>query len=112
MRADQRIEGRLELTMNTENVSCVAQCSASTGIQEQNVVQDHAPRVYAVKICAIRKLPPRPVYNMEVETHHNFAVNGGLIVHNCIDAVRYATERIWKRPGNGMRQVYHSPFGG
>jgi PBSX family phage terminase large subunit len=30
-----------------------------------------------------------PVYNMEVADNHNFAVNGGLIVHNCMDAMRY-----------------------
>lgn len=29
------------------------------------------------------------VYNMEVEENHNFAVNGGLIVHNCMDNIRY-----------------------
>ena len=29
------------------------------------------------------------VYNLEVEEFHNFAINGGLIVHNC-DSVRYA----------------------
>lgn len=29
------------------------------------------------------------VYNMEVEDNHNFAVADGLIVHNCMDAVRY-----------------------
>ena len=29
------------------------------------------------------------VYNMEVEDNHNFAVNGGLIVHNCMDSLRY-----------------------
>lgn len=29
------------------------------------------------------------VYNMEVEDNHNFAVNGGLIVHNCMDSIRY-----------------------
>ena len=29
------------------------------------------------------------VYNMEVEDTHCFAVNGGLIVHNCMDATRY-----------------------
>jgi len=29
------------------------------------------------------------VYNMEVEDNHNFAVNGGLIVHNCMDNIRY-----------------------
>ena len=29
------------------------------------------------------------VYNMEVEDNHNFAVNGGIIVHNCMDSTRY-----------------------
>lgn len=29
------------------------------------------------------------MYNMEVEDVHNFAVNGGIIVHNCMDSVRY-----------------------
>ena len=29
------------------------------------------------------------VYNMEVADNHNFAVNGGLIVHNCMDSCRY-----------------------
>lgn len=27
---------------------------------------------------------------MEVKDHHNFSVNGGLIVHNSIDMARYA----------------------
>lgn len=26
---------------------------------------------------------------MEVDKYHNFAVNGGLIVHNCMDCLRY-----------------------
>jgi len=29
---------------------------------------------------------------MHVKDHHNFSVNGGLIVHNSIDDVRYALE--------------------
>jgi hypothetical protein len=29
---------------------------------------------------------------MEVKDHHNFSVNGGLIVHNSIDAARYGLE--------------------
>ncbi|MFM9414393.1 hypothetical protein ACKQTC_08435 [Peptococcus simiae] len=33
------------------------------------------------------------VYNLEVQEHNNFAVNGGYIVHNCIDATRYSLER-------------------
>lgn len=31
---------------------------------------------------------------MEVEHHHNFSVNGGLIVHNCMDAIRYFVNTI------------------
>lgn len=30
------------------------------------------------------------VYNMEVKKYHNFSVNGGIIVHNCMDRNRYA----------------------
>lgn len=30
------------------------------------------------------------VYNMEVEDTHSFAVEGGIIVHNCYDETRYA----------------------
>ncbi|MFR4401855.1 MAG: hypothetical protein ACLT3C_05590 [Peptococcus niger] len=33
------------------------------------------------------------VYNLEVPRYHNFAVNGGYIVHNCMDATRYSLER-------------------
>lgn len=45
----------------------------------------------AVKIKTIKKLVQKEdVYNLEVKDHHNFAVNGGFIVHNCIDALRYA----------------------
>lgn len=42
-----------------------------------------------VKIAKIEKDTQEPVYNMEVEDNHNFAINGGLIVHNCMDSTRY-----------------------
>ena len=38
------------------------------------------------KVKTIRYIGEQDVYNMEVESHHNFSVNGGLIIHNC----RYA----------------------
>lgn len=41
-----------------------------------------------MKIKKIEQVENEDVYNMEVENHHNFAVNGGFIVHNC-DALRY-----------------------
>lgn len=34
----------------------------------------------------------KDVYDLEVPQYHNFAVNDGIIVHNCIDATRYALE--------------------
>ena len=44
------------------------------------------------KVKSIRYIGKQDVYNMEVRGHHNFSVNGGLIVHNSIDATRYALE--------------------
>jgi hypothetical protein len=45
-----------------------------------------------VSVKAVRLVGKEDVYNMEVERHHNFAINDGLIVHNCIDALRYCME--------------------
>lgn len=42
-----------------------------------------------VKVKSITLDGYADVYNMEVEGNHNFAVNGGLIVHNCMDSIRY-----------------------
>lgn len=41
-----------------------------------------------MKIKKIIQLDNEDVFNMEVEKHHNFLVNGGVVVHNC-DAIRY-----------------------
>lgn len=54
-----------------------------------HVSPSHGTTSYA-RVKGIRLVGREDVYNMEVETHHNFAVNGGLIVHNCIDMTRYA----------------------
>lgn len=43
-----------------------------------------------VKIKKITQSHNEDVYNLEADKYHNFAVNGGLIVHNCADALRYA----------------------
>ena len=42
-----------------------------------------------MKVVGIELDGVEDVYNMEVLGTHNFAVNGGLIVHNCMDAMRY-----------------------
>lgn len=48
-------------------------------------------------MVGVKRIGRQPVYNMEVAKYHNFAVNGGYIVHNCIDAVRYGLEQISTR---------------
>lgn len=60
-----------------------------------------------VKISDIRLAGNRPVYNMEVEEYHNFSINGGIIVHNCMDAVRYFvnTTGIWRKPST-YKSIY------
>lgn len=52
-----------------------------------------------MKVVGVELDGVEDVYNMEVLGTHNFAVNGGLIVHNCMDAVRYfvMTKRIYRK---------------
>lgn len=57
-----------------------------------------------IGINKIEKVGRADVYNMEVENHHNFAVNGGFIVHNCMDADRYfAMKRLYKKKKKHVR---------
>lgn len=53
-----------------------------TNIKKQN-------DVHLVGVAKIEIEPNEDVYNMEVMDTHNFAVNGGVIVHNCMDDTRY-----------------------
>lgn len=32
---------------------------------------------------------PQDVYNLEVCKNHNLVINGGVVVHNCMDSMRY-----------------------
>lgn len=41
-----------------------------------------------------------PVYDLEVPKYHNFAIQNGIVVHNSIDATRYAMEKYANRKGN------------
>lgn len=54
-----------------------------------------------VSVKEVRKTKTRkPVYDLEVPKYHNFSINNGIIVHNSIDAVRYALSPFWKKRGN------------
>ena len=52
--------------------------------------------VHLVGVAKIEIEPNEDVYNMEVIGTHNFAVNGGVIVHNCMDDIRYFCNTIMK----------------
>ena len=52
--------------------------------------------VHLVGVAKIEIEPYEDVYNMEVMGTHNFAVNGGVIVHNCMDEIRYFCNTIMK----------------
>ena len=51
---------------------------------------------YLVGVAKIEIEPNEDVYNMEVMGTHNFSVNGGVIVHNCMDDIRYFVNTILK----------------
>ena len=49
-----------------------------------------------VGVAKIEVEPNEDVYNMEVIGTHNFSVNGGVIVHNCMDEIRYFCNTVMK----------------
>jgi len=53
-----------------------------------------------MKVKRVTKTDKRqPVYDLEVPKTHNFSINRGIIVHNSIDATRYALEKYCNRKG-------------
>lgn len=65
-------------------------------MKKQNAARVLVPivRERYIKIKKIRPIGFKPVYNMEVQDHHNFLICDGLVVHNCIDAARYGLESV------------------
>ena len=69
-----------------------------TNIKKQNAA-------HLVGIAKIECEPNEDVYNMEVIGTHNFSVNGGVIVHNCMDDIRYFVNTVLK---NKQKKAYIS----
>lgn len=89
------VENRV-LTMKQGSAKFAGENLSQTNIQVGNAALGNAP-VFFVGIKKIRPCGKQPVYNMEVDEYHNFSVNGGIIVHNCMDAVRYfANTVMWR----------------
>lgn len=74
--------------MKPDSVSIEGKSTQSINTAKLNTVENPAQcRLIGVKRITLDGV--EDVYNMEVEKNHNFAVNGGYIVHNCMDAIRY-----------------------
>lgn len=64
--------------------------------------RDAVPSRVQQSCVAVARVVPDgsgPVYNMEVDEAHHFAIEGGVIVHNCWDSIRYALSKIIKKSG-------------
>lgn len=75
-------------------------------IQRTNTSGQNSVRT--VKVVAVEEDGEEPVYNMEVDRTHCFAVNGGLIVHNCMDDIRYFANTILRhkiKRGRGSEDI-------
>lgn len=54
-----------------------------------------------MKVKSVKKTNRKvKVYDLEVPRYHNFSIENGVVVHNSIDATRYATSPFWQRKGN------------
>lgn len=42
-----------------------------------------------MRVKSIRPAGSADVYNMEVETTHDFVIENGVVAHNCYDETRY-----------------------
>ena len=65
--------------------------------QQNALIRQSPGEVTFAGIKNIEYIGKQDVYNMEVVKHHNFSINGGLIVHNCQDANRYLVMGMWHK---------------
>lgn len=72
--------------------------SQKINIAKQKLAQENVLVNTKNKVKSIRFVGYKDVYNMEVEEHHNYSVEGGYIIHNCVDATRYAMTLDMRKP--------------
>lgn len=86
--ANQHIEENLELIMNKESVNVVENILQQTNIQKHKLVAINVLESYEEEI-----------YDFMVDDCHEYFANG-VLVHNCIDAVRYFAMMKLKKTGS------------
>ena len=74
---------------------------------ETNTSATNIHTANTVRIAGVFLDTQEDVYNMEVDDNHNFAVNGGIVIHNC-DSMRYLVHTY--RLAQPRRKDYISPF--
>ena len=79
---NQRLDVNQAWMIFLRSAKSVEKNSRLINIQKSNIAK-------SVGIKSIELDGNEDVYNLEVDDNHNFAVNGGLIVHNCMDSARY-----------------------
>ena len=84
-RAKQNTDVNLELTTSHGYVRSAAKSLYHTDLATLNVV------VTGAQIVSVQDAGKMQVYDLTVEDSHEYFANG-ILVHNCIDATRYAFE--------------------
>lgn len=60
------------------------------------------PEIVAIKIKSIKPAGKADVYNMQVNKHHNFCANNGIVLHNC-DAWGYSLVAYHANKSKGLK---------
>jgi phage terminase large subunit len=93
-------EGRQGSITFQGNVLCVEGSLRPTSTVKPKPAQQTVAKSCAT-VASVVKRGVAPVYNLEVEDTHTFLIAGGLVTHNCWDAIRYgAAPMIRKQGGN------------
>lgn len=86
--ANLPLAGHRELILSRDNASLAKQNLKLTSTAKQQTVQE----AVELKCLSVRKSLNSDVYCLEVPTTHAFAIEGGIIVHNCEDGLRYLVQ--------------------
>ena len=105
MLVSRRGDGRPVSMTFDGNVLVVGAPSPSTAIARPRAAPGNAQSPCAT-VADVRFVGYGAVYNMEVDGAHHFTVEGGLVVHNCIDALRYALSPLIRSSDTGIIEYY------
>ena len=84
-----------DLVNLTTGSICVS--SAGRNIEEKQNMQSFAIQTAKLKTCEIVESWKEQVYDLTVEDAHEYFANG-ILVHNCMDSLRYAVYTKLNRP--------------